>query len=59
MIISKLDEGCVWKGTSPFCDGGCNVPGHIVREVSNVGDGERCLTGIKVKCCPSSLLTKL
>ncbi|KAI9554698.1 hypothetical protein GHT06_019974 [Daphnia sinensis] len=46
-------EGCIWKGTSPFCDGGCNVVGHVVRETSTSGDGERCLTGIKVLCCPS------
>nr|CAH0103341.1 unnamed protein product [Daphnia galeata] len=47
-------EGCIWKGTSPFCDGGCNVVGHVVRETSATGDGEKCLTGLKVKCCPSS-----
>ncbi|KAK4005974.1 Uncharacterized protein APZ42_026974 [Daphnia magna] len=46
-------DGCIWKGTSPFCDGGCNVVGHVVRETSSSGDGERCLTGIKVLCCPS------
>nr|CAH0112080.1 unnamed protein product [Daphnia galeata] len=48
-------DGCIWKGTSPFCDGGCNVKGHVVRDTSTTGDGERCLTGIKVLCCPSAL----
>ena len=31
---------------------GCSVEGHVVREISNVGDGEKCLTGQKVLCCP-------
>ncbi|KAI9557063.1 hypothetical protein GHT06_016860 [Daphnia sinensis] len=48
-------DGCIWKGTSPFCDGGCNVKGHVVRETSTKGDGETCLTGIKVLCCPSAV----
>ncbi|KAK4016214.1 uncharacterized protein LOC116924754 isoform X2 [Daphnia magna] len=50
-----VGDGCIWKGTSPFCDGGCNVKGHVVRETSTKGDGETCLTGIKVLCCPSAL----
>ncbi|XP_046452094.1 uncharacterized protein LOC124200055 isoform X1 [Daphnia pulex] len=47
-------DGCIWKGTSPFCDGGCNVVGHVVRQTSATGDGEKCLTGLKVLCCPSA-----
>ena len=31
---------------------GCSVEGHVVRETSIVGDGEKCLTGHKVLCCP-------
>ncbi len=54
-LTNYLGDGCVWKGTSPFCDGGCNVKGHVVRDTSTTGDGERCLTGIKVLCCPSAL----
>jgi len=48
-----LATNCVWSGTSPFCDGGCNVEGQFVRELSKTGDGERCLSGTKVLCCPT------
>ncbi|XP_046452453.1 uncharacterized protein LOC124200303 [Daphnia pulex] len=47
------NDGCIWKGTSPFCDGGCAVVGHVVRQTSTIGDGVTCLTGLKVLCCPS------
>nr|CAH0112545.1 unnamed protein product [Daphnia galeata] len=47
-------DGCIWRGTSPFCNGGCDVMGHVVRETSASGDGEKCWTGIKVLCCPAS-----
>ncbi|XP_046635453.1 uncharacterized protein LOC124314380 [Daphnia pulicaria] len=33
------NDGCIWKGTSPFCDGGCAVVGHVVRQTSTIGDG--------------------
>ncbi|EFX78854.1 hypothetical protein DAPPUDRAFT_320163 [Daphnia pulex] len=47
-------DGCIWRGTSPFCNGGCDVLGHVVREISSSGDGEQCWTGIKVLCCPAA-----
>ncbi len=47
-------DGCIWRGTSPFCNGGCDVLGHVVRETSSSGDGEKCWTGIKVLCCPAA-----
>ncbi len=50
------EKDCVWHGTSPICDGGCNVVGHFVKKTSKGGefenDGKACLTGVKVLCCP-------
>ena len=39
----------MWSGTSPFCDGGCNIQGQFVREISKFGDGATCTTGVKGK----------
>lgn len=47
----KAPSGCVWTGTSPVCDGGCDVKGHVVREISKTGDGTACVTGNKILCC--------
>jgi hypothetical protein len=58
IVFIQSDDGCIWKGSSPFCDGGCDVMGHVVRETSAFGDGEQCWTGFKVLCCPASSLTR-
>lgn len=44
-------SGCVWTGTSPVCDGGCDKKGQVVTEISKTGDGTSCVTGNKVLCC--------
>jgi len=49
--------GCVWKGTSPFCAGGCVGVDQIVKQISKKGDGAECLTGQKVLCCPGPVST--
>ncbi|EFX78853.1 hypothetical protein DAPPUDRAFT_245765 [Daphnia pulex] len=50
---STLDD-CIWTGTAPFCEGGCDMVGYVARETSSSGDGATCWTGIKVLCCPAS-----
>ncbi|CEJ91351.1 hypothetical protein VHEMI07069 [[Torrubiella] hemipterigena] len=41
---------CYWDGTAPFCAGGCPDGYHEV-ERNDHGDGAKCWTGYKVKCC--------
>jgi hypothetical protein len=50
------NAGCVWRGTAPFCEGEC-MPGEDRSGVSKTGDGERCVSGSKVLCCPDGRVT--
>lgn len=43
-------ETCVWRGTAPFCKGTC-LHGEDSKGTSKTGDGETCVTGIKIFCC--------
>ena len=42
-------EAQVWRGTAPFCEGGC-LPGEREIGRSKSGDGGACLTGSKALC---------
>lgn len=44
-------SGCFWSGTSPFCIPACGKNFHeVLTDVR--GDGKRCWTGFKKRCCP-------
>lgn len=44
-------SGCFWSGTSPFCIAACGKNFHAV--LTDIrGDGKRCWTGFKKRCCP-------
>jgi hypothetical protein len=49
---SANPEQCFWAGTAPFCDGQCPV-GFAALAMDKCGDGDCCLTGWKVFCCPA------
>ncbi|EFX60629.1 hypothetical protein DAPPUDRAFT_307976 [Daphnia pulex] len=44
-------SGCFWSGTAPFCIPAC---GKSYQEMltDKRGDGKRCWTGYKKRCCP-------
>jgi len=48
--INNCDADCWWYGTSPFCQGYC-PQGMIKTTYSKWGDGKKCWTGTKFKCC--------
>ncbi|KZS02929.1 Uncharacterized protein APZ42_034334 [Daphnia magna] len=44
-------SGCFWSGTSPFCIPACGKNFHeVLTDIR--GDGKRCWTGFKKRCCP-------
>jgi len=46
------DENCYWDGSAPFCRGGPCRKGFQKKLENKRGDGKRCWTGMKWKCCP-------
>ena len=48
---SAHPEQCFWSGTAPFCEGACPV-GFTTVAMDRCGDGNCCVTGWKVYCCP-------
>jgi hypothetical protein len=48
---------CTWRGTAPFCDGGCRAGEHVVEwayhaeEAHYGGFGAECWQGHKAYCC--------
>ena len=48
---------CTWRGTAPFCDGGCLAGEHVVEwayhaeEAHYGGFGATCAHGNKAYCC--------
>ena len=52
-IRGVTPQGCgPWLGRAPSCAGSCNLcePGQTC-QTDVKGDGARCLTGQKVRCC--------
>ncbi|VAX30100.1 hypothetical protein MNBD_NITROSPINAE05-238 [hydrothermal vent metagenome] len=50
---AEASETCLWEGKAPACNGSCR-PGYTLIERSKRGDGKKCATGSKAKCCLSS-----
>jgi hypothetical protein len=48
-------DTCVWEGKAPICSGKCS-PGFTLVERDKKGDGKKCTTGTKARCC---LTTKI
>jgi hypothetical protein len=54
------NETCMWRGTAPFCKGGCK-PGESTRGATDDSDsafarahpdfGADCISGVKAYCC--------
>ncbi|GCL46775.1 hypothetical protein NIES3787_24740 [Microcystis aeruginosa NIES-3787] len=40
-----------WTGTAPFCSGTCDCEPGKICQTSTDGDGARCWTGVKTRCC--------
>ncbi|KAK2723536.1 hypothetical protein QYM36_002019 [Artemia franciscana] len=58
ILITNADDQpnkskCYWSGTAPVCFGSCKL-GETVAEISAKGDGQSCVFGRKVLCCPES-----
>jgi len=49
---SPHPEQCFWAGTAPFCEGSCPL-GFAAVAMDRCGDGNCCVTGWKVYCCPA------
>ncbi|KAI9560863.1 hypothetical protein GHT06_011817 [Daphnia sinensis] len=49
--VLSPSSGCFWSGTSPFCFPACGKNFHeVLTDIR--GDGKRCWTGFKKRCCP-------
>jgi hypothetical protein len=46
-----ISAQCLWKGKSPFCNPEECENGWTQVEANTFGDGEKCWTGSKIKCC--------
>lgn len=46
----KETNACAWFGTAPLCNGKCPTGFNKLTE-SKCGDGQACVSGIKVFCC--------
>lgn len=46
----EVSAVCKWFGRAPTCSGSCPA-GWTQTRRSKVGDGQRCFTGSKVRCC--------
>ncbi len=45
-------QQCYWEGTAPFCMPNPNCrPGFHPVKSNKVGDGDKCVTGLKIYCC--------
>jgi hypothetical protein len=48
---------CTWRGTAPWCDGGCQAGEHVVEWAYQAADahyggfGAKCYQGNKAYCC--------
>ena len=50
-LLGNTPEKCWWKGTAPFCSPQKCISGSTQVERSDSGDGAKCWTGAKIKCC--------
>lgn len=44
------ERTCLWEGKAPACNGECR-PGYTLVERDKKGDGKKCVTGTKARCC--------
>merc|ERR1712050_433086 len=54
VAISAVHGACQWYGTAPFCSTStstCTDKWQVVGDTSSRGDGSRCWSGHKTKCC--------
>ncbi|AGC42861.1 hypothetical protein MYSTI_01521 [Myxococcus stipitatus DSM 14675] len=49
LLSASASHADTWRGTAPFCDGGC-LPGETEITQSKVGDGGYCWSGHKTLC---------
>ncbi len=50
---SAVADTCLWEGKAPFCNGECR-PGYTLVKRGKKGDGKKCTTGTKARCCLTS-----
>ncbi len=53
MEEAKKKRTCLWEGRAPACNGECR-PGYTLVRRGKSGDGKKCVTGSKAKCCKTS-----
>jgi hypothetical protein len=47
---ASASDTCLWEGRAPFCNGECR-PGYTRVQTDKSGDGDKCATGTKARCC--------
>jgi len=59
LYLTTAEASCKWYGTSPFCSTStstCTDKYQVVSQTSSSGDGKRCWSGHKTKCCDPQLV---
>jgi hypothetical protein len=51
--LGAAAQACIWEGKAPACNGECR-PGYTLVLRDKEGDGKKCVTGTKAKCCLTS-----